>query len=109
VTPTTGPAGCSATYKVTSQWQGGFQAEVTVKNTGSSAIGGWKVGWTFPNGQTISQLWNGTLATGGGGAVSVTNLGWNGAVAANATTTFGFLASSSGQNGTPATLSCTAS
>ncbi|TDD24163.1 glycoside hydrolase family 6 protein [Nonomuraea diastatica] len=108
VTPTAGPGGCTATYKVTSEWQGGFQGEVTVTNPGSSPIGGWQVGWTFPNGQTISQLWNGTLS-GGGGSVSVTNLGWNGAVAAGGSTTFGFLAAHSGQNGTPSTLTCTAS
>ncbi|MFC4014342.1 glycoside hydrolase family 6 protein [Nonomuraea purpurea] len=107
VTPTSGPSGCTATYNVTSQWQGGFQAEVSVKNTGTSPIAGWRVGWTFPNGQTISQLWNGTLS--GSGTVTVTNLNWNGALAAGATTTFGFLANHTGQNGTPPTVSCTAS
>lgn len=108
VTPTGGPGGCAATYQVTSQWNNGFQAEVTVRNTGTSPLNGWRVGWTFPNGQTISQLWNGNL-TAGGGSVTVTNLDWNGAVGAGATATFGFLGGHSGQNGTPATLSCTAS
>ncbi|WP_433436030.1 glycoside hydrolase family 6 protein [Nonomuraea sp. CA-141351] len=107
VTPTTGPSGCAATYKVTSQWQGSFQGEVTVKNTGSSPISGWKVGWTFPNGQTISQLWNGNLS--GSGTVTVTNLNWNGALTAGATTTFGFVASWSSQNGIPSPVTCTAS
>jgi endoglucanase len=106
VTPTTGPGGCTATYKVTSQWQGGFQGEVTVK-AGSSAISGWRVGWTFPNGQTITQLWNGNLS--GSGTVSVTNLNWNGALAAGATASFGFTGNWTGQNGTPSPVTCTAS
>ncbi|WP_345154903.1 cellulose binding domain-containing protein, partial [Nonomuraea rubra] len=69
------------TYKVTSQWSGGFTGRVTVKNTGSAQTSSWRVGWTLPGGQTISQLWNGTLS-GSSGAVSVTNLNWNGTLAA---------------------------
>jgi endoglucanase len=107
VSPTVG-AGCAATYKVVSQWQGGFQGEVTVKNAGTASIAGWKVQWTFPNGQSISQLWNGTLSTSGSG-VTVTNLSWNGNLAANATSTFGFTGSWNGANGTPSPLTCTAS
>ncbi|MBB6556738.1 glycoside hydrolase family 6 protein [Nonomuraea rubra] len=106
ITPTTGPGGCTATYKVTSQWSGGFQGEVTVKNTGSAQTSSWRVGWTLPGGQTISQLWNGTLS-GSSGAVSVTNLNWNGTLAAGASTTFGFLVN--GQSGTPSTVTCTSS
>ncbi|MFI7708295.1 glycoside hydrolase family 6 protein [Nonomuraea sp. NPDC049480] len=105
-TPTAGPAGCTATYKVTGQWQGGFQGEVSVK-AGSSSISGWKVAWTFPNGQTISHLWNGTVS--GSGSVTVTNVTHNGALAAGASTTFGFTGNWSGQNGTPSPVTCTAS
>jgi endoglucanase len=105
-TPTAGPAGCTAAYRVTGQWEGGFQGEVTVK-AGSSAISGWKVGWTFPNGQTISQIWNGTVS--GSGSVTVTNVTHNGALAAGAGTTFGFIGSWRGQNGTPSPVTCTAS
>ncbi|WP_345150694.1 cellulose binding domain-containing protein [Nonomuraea rubra] len=47
------------------------RARCTVKNTGSAQTSSWRVGWTLPGGQTISQLWNGTLS-GSSGAVSVT-------------------------------------
>ncbi|MFI7452409.1 glycoside hydrolase family 6 protein [Nonomuraea sp. NPDC049714] len=106
VTPTAG-AGCAASYRLINKWTGGFQAEVTVRNTGSSPMTGWRVGWTFPAGQSISQLWNGNLSTSGG--VTVTDLGWNGGIAPNATATFGFLGSGDGDSSTPSPLTCTAS
>ncbi|SDZ40061.1 Cellulose binding domain-containing protein [Micromonospora pattaloongensis] len=104
--PTTPPAGgCSAAYRVTGSWSGGFQAEVTVRNTGTSPISGWTVSWSFPDGQTISQLWGGTH-TQAGAHVSVRNAAYNGPLGADATTTFGFLASWTGRNGVPAAVNC---
>ncbi|WP_405139518.1 cellulose binding domain-containing protein [Sphaerisporangium sp. NBC_01403] len=107
-TPTPPPAGtgCSATYKVTNSWQGGFGAEVTVKNTGTAGITGWTVKWTFANGQTVTQLWNGAL-TQSGSAVTVKNLSYNGSLGAGASTTFGFNGSWTGTNTAP-TPTCTA-
>ncbi|MFI6457566.1 glycoside hydrolase family 9 protein [Streptosporangium amethystogenes] len=108
-TTTQAPAGgCTATYTVGNSWQGAFQGEVTVKNEGASAITGWTVTWKFPNGQTISQLWNGTL-TQTGADVSVRNVAWNGNLAPNASASFGFTASQSGVNGIPTPVTCTAS
>ncbi|WP_051797804.1 cellulose-binding domain-containing protein [Catenuloplanes japonicus] len=104
--PTGNPAGgCAAVYKVTGQWTGGFQGEVTVTNSGSTATTGWRVGWTFADGQSISQVWGGTL-TQTGTAVSVANVSWNGTLAPNASTTFGFLGSWTGTNAIPA-VTCT--
>ncbi|MEU6721474.1 cellulose binding domain-containing protein [Nonomuraea sp. NPDC046802] len=99
-TPTPPVGDCTATYKNTSQWQGGFQGEVTVKNTGTSAMSGWTVGWTFANGQQITQIWGGTLSANGG-AVTVRNVSWNGTLAPGASATFGFLASWNGTNTAP--------
>ena len=108
-TTTQAPAGgCTATYTVSNSWQGAFQGEVTVKNEGASAISGWTVTWKFPNGQTISQLWNGTH-TQSGADVSVRNVAWNGGLAPNASTSFGFTASQNGVNGVPTPVTCTAS
>ncbi|MEO3929387.1 cellulose binding domain-containing protein [Micromonosporaceae bacterium B7E4] len=100
------PSGaCTAAYRVTGSWQGGFQAEVTVQNTGTSALTGWTVGWTFGNGQTISQIWGGTH-TQSGSSVSVRNVSYTGNLAPNASTTFGFLGSWTGANAVPAPVSC---
>src|SRR5690606_41215009 len=95
-TPTPSPTdkACTATYKVINEYPGGFQGEVTVQNSGTSTINGWTVQWNFPNGQTISQLWNGTVSSSGAG-VTVTNLSYNGTLAPDASTTFGL----NGKNG----------
>ncbi|MDX3776520.1 cellulose binding domain-containing protein [Streptomyces europaeiscabiei] len=92
---------CAVTYKVTSEWSGGFQADVRLSNTGTSAWTGWSLGWTFPNGQSVSQLWN-AAHTQSGSAVTARNIGWNGNVAAGSSVSFGFTGSWSGTNGKPA-------
>ena len=75
---------CQVAYSVTNQWPGGFGGNITIQNTSSSAWTSWKLAFTFPaSGQTITQLWNGT-ATQSGQNVTVTNLSYNGSVAANA-------------------------
>ncbi|MEU7749026.1 cellulose binding domain-containing protein [Nonomuraea sp. NPDC049158] len=100
-TPTPTPVGgCTATFKNVGQWTGGFQGEVTVKNTGTATTNAWTVRWAFANGQQITQIWGGTL-TASGAAVSVRNVAWNGTLAAGATATFGFLASWNGTNTAP--------
>jgi hypothetical protein len=104
-TPPPGGAGCTATYAVTNQWTGGFQGEVRV-TAGTSAITGWTVTWTLPTGQAITQAWNATV-TSQGSTVTARNVAYNGALAAGASTTFGFLASSTGSPGAPR-LTCTA-
>jgi len=73
---------------------------VTVTNTGTTATSSWTITWTFANGQTISQLWSGLL-TQTGANVTVHNESYNGALAPNASTSFGFLASWSGTNTNP--------
>ncbi|MFI5529906.1 glycoside hydrolase family 6 protein [Kitasatospora sp. NPDC051853] len=101
-----GNAGCTASYKVSSDWGAGFNADVTVTNTGTAPTKSWKVSWTWPGNQQVTNLWNGTV-TQSGSSVSVANAGYNGAVAVGGSTGFGFGASYSGANTAP-TLSCTA-
>ncbi len=98
-TPTNG-ANCQVTYTIVNQWDTGFQTSVDIKNTGSAAINGWTLAWSFANGQSIYQLWNGTY-TQSGANVSVTNLSWNADIAPNGTVSLGFLANWSGTNAKP--------
>ncbi|MGC4897440.1 cellulose binding domain-containing protein [Micromonospora sp. DT31] len=105
--PPTGPGACAATYRTVNTWPGGFQAEVTVANTGTAPITGWTVRLTLAGGQAISSLWSG-VNTGTTGTVSVQNAPYNGSVAPNTSTTFGFTATGDGT--TPAgNLSCASS
>ncbi len=48
---------CAVTYTA-STWQGGFSANITVKNVGD-AVNGWTLGFTFPNtGQKVGSGWS---------------------------------------------------
>ncbi|MBQ0994191.1 cellulase family glycosylhydrolase [Micromonospora sp. H61] len=106
--PTTPPpnGGCTATFTVTNQWQGGFQGEVRV-TAGARAITGWTAGWIFANGQRVTQSWNVAL-TSSGTTVTARNTDYNGRLAAGASASFGFLGSWTGTNSLPV-VSCTAS
>jgi glucose/arabinose dehydrogenase len=105
--PTASGRACAATYRIVNQWTGGFQGELTVRNTGTSATASWTVTFAFPNGQVISQLWSGRY-TQSGAAVTVRNETWNGTLAPNATTTAGFTATWTGANAVPSPVTCTA-
>ncbi|GAA1790209.1 hypothetical protein GCM10009682_10310 [Luedemannella flava] len=91
--------GCRVQYTVTNQWQGGFGANVNLTNLGDP-VTSWRVTWTFGAGQTVTQLWNGSVSQSGS-AVAVTNVSYNGTLAANATTAFGFNGAWNGSNPVP--------
>jgi endo-1,4-beta-xylanase len=93
-------AECRVGYAVAGQWPGGFQGAVTIANTGTAPIDGWELAWSFPDGQQITQLWNGAHQQAGP-AVTVTNAAWNGTIPAGGSAGFGFLASWTGSNAAP--------
>jgi cellulose 1,4-beta-cellobiosidase len=70
---------CHVDYTLSSEWPGGFGAAITINNTGTTALSNWTLTWTFANGQTISQLWNGIEAQSGAN-VSVANESYNGSI-----------------------------
>jgi hypothetical protein len=104
--PTTAPpaGGCSASSAVTGSWSGGFQSAITV-TAGSTAVNGWTVQWTFTNGEQVTQLW-GATHTISGSTVTSRNAAWNGTLAANASTSFGYTGSGTPK---PVTITCTSS
>ncbi|WP_405593860.1 cellulose binding domain-containing protein [Streptomyces sp. NBC_01092] len=101
---------CKASFRTVNSWQGGFQGEVTVTNAPASAASGWTTTLVPPDGARVTQVWDGTLATGPHGRTTVSNASWNGSLAPGASVTFGFLAATSGSAGQPsATVTCAAS
>ncbi|MEU4570190.1 cellulose binding domain-containing protein [Micromonospora sp. NPDC023956] len=103
-------AGCSVNYALTSQWPGGFGADVTITNLGDP-LSGWTLTWSYGAGQTVTQAWNATL-TQSGAAVTARNVAHNGTIATNGTASFGFTGSWSGSNPAPTSfalngVSCT--
>lgn len=105
--PTPGGKTCSASYTRTNQWPGGFQADVRV-TAGGSAITGWRVTWTWANGQAITQHW-GAVVTSSGANVTATNMPYNGSLAAGQSTGWGFLGSWNNSANSSPTLSCVGS
>jgi lysophospholipase L1-like esterase len=108
-TPTNGPGdsnGCTATYSVVNQWQGGFQADVTV-TAWTAAISGWTVTWAYGDGQTVSTSWNATV-TSSGSTVTARNSSYNGDLGAGKSTAFGLTGTWNGTNSVPS-VRCTAS
>jgi endo-1,4-beta-xylanase len=102
-TSTGQPGTCGATYRLVNSWQGGFQGEVTVRNNGSTTINGWTVTLGLQSGQSTNNLWNG-VPSGTSGTISVRNAPYNGTIAGNGSTVFGFVANGPS---TPApTVSC---
>ncbi|WP_435123430.1 non-reducing end alpha-L-arabinofuranosidase family hydrolase [Micromonospora tulbaghiae] len=92
-------AGCSVNYAISSQWQGGFGANVTVTNLGDP-LSSWTLTWSFGAGQTVTQSWN-TDLTQSGSAVTARNVSYNGSVPTNGTTSFGFNGSWTSSNPVP--------
>lgn len=106
-TPPTGNGRCTATYRMVSQWSGGFQGEVSVRNDTTAATTAWTATVILGSGQQVSQAWNAT-ATQAGTTVTARNVSWNGGLTPGGSTSFGFLASSTGGNPAPV-VSCTVS
>jgi endo-1,4-beta-xylanase len=81
------------------QWPGGFVATVRV-TAGTSAINGWRVGVTLPSGAAVTNSWS-SQPSGTTGAVTFSNVSYNGRVAAGQSTEFGFQGTGSGTGMTP--------
>ncbi len=77
------PSTCTIDYVIQPQNTSAFGANITINNTGTTALTSWTLSWAFANGQTITQLWNGA-GTQSGASVTVTNESYNGSIAAGA-------------------------
>ncbi|MBV9380144.1 MAG: PHB depolymerase family esterase [Streptosporangiaceae bacterium] len=101
---TTGGGSCHVTYQTTSQWAGGFTASVTITNTSTAALAGWKLTFTFPGDQHITNGWNGTVSQSGEN-VTITNASYNGAIPASGSTSAGFQGTWTSSDAAPASFS----
>ncbi|MEU3791896.1 cellulase family glycosylhydrolase [Streptomyces fructofermentans] len=93
--------GCSVGYRVVNEWPGGFQGEITIRNTGTSAVSGWTLGFAFPDGQTVSNMWGGTPAQNGA-SVTVAAASYTSRIPAAGSVAVGFTAAKGATNTAPA-------
>jgi len=85
------PGLCTVTYRQVNSWQGGFQGEVTVRNSGTAAVNNWRVTWTWPSGVTLNNGWNATV-TQSATTVTAAAPSWATSLAAGASVAIGFTA-----------------
>ncbi|MET7442403.1 cellulase family glycosylhydrolase, partial [Streptomyces sp. NPDC005568] len=91
---------CAVGYRL-GDWGNWFNADVTVRNTGTTAVKGWRLDFALPGQQRVNSVWN-AKATQDGSQVRVVNESWTETIPAGGTVTFGFNGSSTGTNGVPA-------
>jgi cellulose 1,4-beta-cellobiosidase len=90
---------CDVAY-TTSDWPGGFTANVTIRNLGDP-VNGWTLGFTFPDGnQHVQQGWSATWSQNGR-QVTAQSLSYNGSLGTGASTSIGFNGAWSGSNPKP--------
>ncbi|MFF0232100.1 glycoside hydrolase family 9 protein [Micromonospora sp. NPDC005254] len=107
---------CSVSYVNYGAWQGGtgFTAQLTVRNTGATAVNGWAVRFAFTGDQRVREAWLAKV-TQAGATVTARNESYNAKIAPGGTVTFGFNATTNGGanprpglvtvNGNPCSLS----
>jgi endo-1,4-beta-xylanase len=103
--PGTGTGTCRVTYSAPN-WGGGngFTASITIANTGTTAINGWTLAFSYPSGQRLTPPgWGATWTQGQGSAnVTGTNLDWNRTLNPNGgNTSIGFNGTFTGTNPAP--------
>jgi cellulase/cellobiase CelA1 len=99
----TGPAGACKVSDTIDAWNTGLTENITVTNTGSSTVNGWKLTFTLASGQAVTNVWNATI-TPSSGTVSATNLSYNASLAPGGTASFGFQATHTGNTTPPPTF-----
>ncbi|MBP2326856.1 poly(hydroxyalkanoate) depolymerase family esterase [Kibdelosporangium banguiense] len=100
--PPPGSGTCRITY-ATSAWNTGLTANITIANTGTTAISGWSLGFTLPAGQTITSGWSATYSPASG-AVTAKNLAYNPVIAPGSSIGIGLQATHTGDAGKPASF-----
>ncbi|WP_436756762.1 cellulose binding domain-containing protein [Streptosporangium sp. V21-05] len=93
-TPTPGPT-CTVSYRATT-WGSGLSAQVTVRNTGTTAIDGWTLTVDYPTSAVrLTSGWSADWAQAGS-RFTGTGKQWNRVIPAGSSIQAGFVASSSG-------------
>ena len=89
-------AGPTATFTKVQSWDGGFTAEYSVTNGGTSPISGWTLEFDLPAGTAVGAYWDALQVSAAGGHYVFRNREYNGTVAPGATVKFGFVGSGNG-------------
>jgi hypothetical protein len=97
---------CHVTYTLNSAWNAspnGFTSQVTIANTGTTAITSWSLTFTWPGDEVITANFNGGFSQTGANA-TLTNASYNGNIAPGANITDGFQGTWTSNHANPTTF-----
>lgn len=84
------------THQIITAWEGGYNADTTITNTGNKKIENWKINLIPAEGSAIISIWNAEKkeiqTEAGGAAYQISNAGWNQDIDAGGSVTFGYQA-----------------
>jgi hypothetical protein len=93
---------CRVGYVMANVWPGGFVANVTITNTGTTAINGWTLVFTLPAGQHISGGgWGVSGIRQDGQVVTITNASWDALINPGQSVGIGFQGTWTTNSGSP--------
>ncbi|MFG3689900.1 glycoside hydrolase family 9 protein [Micromonospora sp. NPDC047740] len=86
---------CAVTYTTHGSWPDGFNTQVIVRNTGTSAVDGWSLRWAFTGDQQVQSFWSARVSQSGA-TVTAKNEAWNAKIAPGGAVTFGLIGTTAG-------------
>ncbi len=89
--PPRGPVEATATFADVDDWGTGFTGNITITNTGTTAIIGWTL--SFDLAVSISSIWNASIVSQSGDQFVIQNVGYDATILPGQSVTIGFNAS----------------
>lgn len=75
------------TFKLASNWENGYNANIKLENTGEEIIQNWHLGFNYNS--AITKIWNAEISASEGNKYVIKNAGWNQDIAAGGSIAFG--------------------
>jgi hypothetical protein len=91
---------CHVKYAKQSEWKEGYVAHITLTNTGTKPIDGWRMTFALGSGQKVTNAWN-AIVTQNGKAITAEGTSSTSRIAPDASVMFGFQGTRSGRNPVP--------
>lgn len=78
----------SLDFAVSNDWGDGFNADISIANTGEGNLKNWVLEFEFPH--EITNIWNAEIVSKVGNKYTIRHASWNSTIPAGANTSFGF-------------------
>jgi hypothetical protein len=92
-------AGTEVRFRIVSDWGSGYQADMTIRNTGDKPIPAWSLQFSLPG--RITGMWNARIASISGDTVTINAADYNRTIPPGGEVSFGLLGAPGGIVGGP--------